>query len=125
MVESPTMTGALKANLGSIEKIPLGQGRNFLIGDVEVAVFRQRDGRLFATQSRCPHRNGPLADGVVGANAVICPLHAKKFDLKSGQCTEPHDCLKTYVVQEIGGNIVVTLEGQFKIKVLEATGAAS
>ena len=39
-------------NLGSVEKIPLGQGRCYLVGTEEIAVFRQRDGRLFATQSR-------------------------------------------------------------------------
>ena len=42
-------------NLGSIEKIALGQGRCFIVGGEEIAVFRQRDGHLFATQNRCPH----------------------------------------------------------------------
>jgi nitrite reductase (NADH) small subunit len=124
MPETATI-GAVKANLGSIEKIPLGQGRVFMIGGVDIAVFRQRDGRLFATQSRCPHRNGPLADGLVGGGKVVCPLHAKKFDLASGQCGEQDHCLTTYVVQEISGNIIVTLEGELKTKVLEAAGAAS
>lgn len=119
------MIGAVKANLGSIDKIPLGEGRVFLVGGVEIAVFRQRDGKLFATQSRCPHRNGPLADGLVGAGSVVCPLHAKKFDLESGQCAGSHECLKTYQAQEISGSIVVTLDGELKAKVLEAAGAAS
>lgn len=118
--------GAVKANLGSIESIPLGQGRVFMIGGVDIAVFRQRDGKLFATQSRCPHRNGPLADGLVGGGNVVCPLHAKKFDMTSGECAEHHECLKTYKVAEISGCIVITLEGEIKTKVLEAAaGAAS
>jgi nitrite reductase (NADH) small subunit len=63
------------ANLGSVQKIPLGQGRCYIVEGEEIAVFRQRDGRLFATQNRCPHRQGPLFEGVSGAGKVICPLH--------------------------------------------------
>ena len=73
-------------NLGSVDFIPLGEGRAYKVGDVGIAVFRQRDGKLFATQSQCPHRQGPLADGIVGAGTVICPFHAWKFDLATGRC---------------------------------------
>jgi nitrite reductase (NADH) small subunit len=94
-------------NLGSIEKIPLGQGRCFQFAGEEVAVFRQRDGKLFATQNRCPHRQGPLSEGVMGAGKVICPLHAHKFDLATGQGSEPGECVKTYFVSEANGEILL------------------
>jgi nitrite reductase (NADH) small subunit len=50
-----------------------------------MAIFHLRSGEVFATQAVCPHRGGPLADGLVGAGTVICPLHSWKFDLKSGE----------------------------------------
>ena len=92
-------------NLGSIEKIPVGQGRCYVVGEQEIAVFRQRDGHLFATQNRCPHRQGPLSEGLIGAGIVICPLHALKFNLATGEGNDPGHCLKTYQVIEAQGDI--------------------
>src|SRR5262249_50133623 len=71
-------------NLGSIEKIPLGEGREYEVAGRLIAVFRDRSGALFATEARCPHRNGHLADGLVGGGLIICPMHAFKFDLSTG-----------------------------------------
>ena len=96
-------------NLGSIEKIPLGQGRCFIVDGREIAVFRQRDGRLFATQNRCPHREGPLAEGLIGDGQVVCPLHAHKFNLATGAGGQAGECLKTYNVAESNGDVVLTL----------------
>ena len=111
--------------LGTVDKIAKGQGRTFIVASQEIAIFRQRDGRLFATQSHCPHRNGPLSDGIVGAGTVICPLHAHRFDLATGQGAEKHECVKTFPVQEIDGNIVLTLTpAPAETKVLEAVCAA-
>lgn len=70
--------------VGSVETIPLGEGRRFVLQGEAVAVFRGRDGALFATQALCPHRQGPLADGMVGGGRVVCPLHAYDFDLATG-----------------------------------------
>lgn len=94
--------------VGGLDAIPPGQGRVFLAGTEEIAVFRQRDGRLFATQNRCPHKNGPLAEGIVGGGTLICPLHSKKFDLATGEGPDKL-CLKTYPVREADGGIVVEL----------------
>jgi nitrite reductase (NADH) small subunit len=70
--------------LGSICAIPPGEGREFFVEGREIAVFHLRDGGVRATQARCPHREGPLADGLTGGNVVVCPFHAWKFDLSSG-----------------------------------------
>lgn len=99
-------------NLGSLERLPPGEGRTFQIGNTLVAVFRTRGGGLFATQALCPHRGGPLADGIIGAGLVVCPLHANKFDLASGQPVE-NTCaaLKTYAVTLSETNdILLTLD---------------
>ena len=96
-------------NLGSVEKIALGQGRCYLVGEEEIAVFRQRDGQLYATQNRCPHKQGPLSEGVAGGGKVICPLHSHKFDLASGTGSEAGECVKVYAVRELDGDILLSV----------------
>ena len=96
-------------NLGSTRAIALGQGRCYIVGAEEIAVFRQRDGRIFALQNRCPHRQGPLSEGLVGNGKVICPLHAHHFSLESGAGNEPAECVGSYHVQEVNGNILLNL----------------
>jgi nitrite reductase (NADH) small subunit len=71
--------------LGPMSQIPPGEGRNFEIDGQRVAVFRTRSDALYATQASCPHRQGPLADGLVGDSVLICPLHEWSFDLATGQ----------------------------------------
>jgi nitrite reductase (NADH) small subunit len=94
-------------NLGRIDKIALGHARTFIVGTEEIAVFRQRDGRIFATQNRCPHKQGPLAEGVAGGGKVICPLHAHKFNLETGEGSEKGECVKVYKVTEVNGEILL------------------
>ena len=96
-------------NLGSSDAIPLGQGRCYKVDGQEIAVFRQRDGKLFATQNLCPHRQGPLAEGLVGNGRVICPLHAHHFDLETGAGAEPAECVRTYAVEEVDGKLLLSL----------------
>ena len=97
----------MRIHLGHVEQIPLGQGRCFMVGVHEVAVFRSRDGRLFAAENRCPHRGGPLAEGIIGGSQVVCPLHGHKFDLITGQGSEAHECVKTFKVWEENQKIVM------------------
>lgn len=78
------MTETEEHHLGPAEAIPAGEGREFVVAGRRVAVFRPRSGSVYATQAECPHRSGPLADGLVGGTTVICPFHAWKFDLATG-----------------------------------------
>jgi nitrite reductase (NADH) small subunit len=82
--------------LGPVEQIPPGEGRAFGIGGEQVAVFRLRDGSLKAVSGVCPHRGGPVADGTVDLEVVICPLHQHAFDLTSGCSTTGAEPLRTY-----------------------------
>ena len=63
-----------------------------------LAVFRGRDGALFATQADCPHKKGPLADGLLGGGTLICPLHSLKFDLSTGKALNGECSLQVYDV---------------------------
>ena len=96
-------------NLGAAAQIPLGEGRRFEIAGQAIAVFRSRQGQVFATQAECPHRSGPLADGLIGGDVLICPLHSFKFSLETGE-PAGGDCsaLRTYpVALNDAGDIIV------------------
>ena len=51
----------------------------------EVAIFRTGDGKVFALRDQCPHKGGPLSQGIVHGHAVACPLHNWSIDLASGE----------------------------------------
>ncbi|GFG63737.1 hypothetical protein MKUB_12270 [Mycobacterium kubicae] len=70
--------------LGPVEDIPVGQGRAYAVDGRQIAVFRLRDGSLRALDAVCPHRGGPLADGLTDAEVVVCPLHGFTYDLQTG-----------------------------------------
>jgi nitrite reductase (NADH) small subunit len=103
-------------DLGSIEQIPPGQGRCFVANEIPIAVFRFRDGRVFAVDNRCPHRGGPLSEGVVGtdlssgAAAVVCPLHAYKFSLADGRGLEADMQARVYRVEIRDARICVSFD---------------
>lgn len=79
------LEGDAHFDLGSIDRIPPGEGQTFLVAGREIAVFRARGtDTVHATQARCPHKAGLLADGIVGDGKVICPLHSYRFDLATG-----------------------------------------
>lgn len=98
-------------NLGPVEQVPVGEGRVFLVGSRAIAIFRPREGGLYATQAHCPHSGGPLADGLIGNDQVVCPLHAYKYCLKSGHRIGNSDsALATYrVALNHAAEIVVEL----------------
>jgi NAD(P)H-dependent nitrite reductase small subunit len=95
--------------LGPMDQIPVGEGRAFAVGDEQVAVFRTRGGGLHALQAICPHRGGPLADGLIDGQQVICPLHNHAFRLVDGQCTTGERSVHTYQVAVEDGDIVLRL----------------
>ena len=101
--------GKDEIDLGPMDIVPLGQGRAYTFAEQTIAVFRQRDGQLFATDNTCPHREGPLSDGILGADTLICPLHMWKFDLKTGKCIGEDAQLRTYSVREVNGRIWISL----------------
>jgi nitrite reductase (NADH) small subunit len=104
-----------RVDLGAVDSVPLGEGRSFTIDGLLIAVFRQRDGQLFATDGACPHRNGPLADGIVGGGKVICPFHAWKFDLATGHCVSGDAAqLRAYPIHVVNGRLVVELREETK-----------
>ena len=71
-----------------------------------VAVFRTADDQVFAMQDRCPHKGGPLSEGIVHGTSVTCPLHAWVFDLNTGQAQGADaGAVATYAVKVEGGRV--------------------
>lgn len=103
--------------IGTVSEIPERGGKVVHIGPLELAVFRLSDGSLRAVENRCPHRGGPLSEGVVSGKMVYCPLHEWKIDLTDGKVQEPDiGCVQTYPVQVEGDRVWIRLDG------MKATG---
>jgi nitrite reductase (NADH) small subunit len=93
------MSPMTELKLGPLSAIPPGAGRNIEVLGRKLAIFHTRAGAVYAVQAECPHRGGPLADGLVGGTMLICPLHAWKFDLASGEALFGECGIKTYPVR--------------------------
>jgi nitrite reductase (NADH) small subunit len=101
----------MEVTLGALTDIPAGEGRNFQVGATRLAVFRSRNGQVFATQAECPHRQGPLADGLLGDGTLICPLHSLKFDLSTGHSLNGDCALRTFPARlSAAGQILIEME---------------
>ena len=73
------------ADVGATEEIPLGEGRELVVGDRLVAVYRTEDDRFYALDGVCPHQGGPLGKGQLNGCIVTCPWHGWQFDVQNGQ----------------------------------------
>ncbi|HUR33626.1 MAG TPA: nitrite reductase small subunit NirD [Vicinamibacterales bacterium] len=93
------------------ENIPPREGRAVTLGDRELAIFNVGD-RFLAVDGRCPHKGGPLCDGIVAGDTVVCPLHAWKVGLTTGNVERPagtHACVHTYQTRVENGIVLVAL----------------
>jgi len=70
--------------IGSIDDIPRRGARCVATPRGKIAVFRTIDDQVFAIEDRCPHRGGPLSQGIVHGNSVTCPLHNWVISLETG-----------------------------------------
>lgn len=69
-------------------------------GDDNIALFRTASGNVFALRDRCPHKGGPLSQGIVAGETVTCPLHSWNLSLNSGEARAPDvGCVATYPVR--------------------------
>lgn len=71
--------------VGSVSDIPRRGARCIQNGEMRIAIFRTMDDRLFALEDKCPHKNGPLSQGIVHDGCVTCPLHNWVISLETGQ----------------------------------------
>ena len=74
-------------DVGAVAEIPRRGARRIGTPDGDIAVFRTGDGEIFALRDKCPHKCGPLSQGIVHGRTVTCPLHAWNIDLATGEPT--------------------------------------
>jgi nitrite reductase (NADH) small subunit len=99
--------------IGSLDDIPLRGARRVVRpqGAPPVAVFRTGDDEIFALIDRCPHRGGPLSEGIVQGRGVACPLHGWVIELDSGRAEAPDEgCTSTVPVRRDGDRILLALQ---------------
>ncbi len=96
--------------VAEIGSIPAKEGRRVSCGDHEVALFNLGNEYL-AVDNRCPHKAGPLADGIVAGRAVFCPLHNWKVSLETGcALSGGKGQVKKYPVRALGEKVCIAFE---------------
>ena len=90
-----------------LDEVPkLGARRYVTTGGETIAIFRTAADTVFALVDRCPHKGGPLSQGIVFGESVACPLHNWCIDLKSGTACAPDEgAVKRFPVRVVDGNV--------------------
>lgn len=91
-------------DVGSIDDVPAQGARVVRTGFGDVAVFRTVDDEILAIEDRCPHRGGPLSQGIVHGTKVTCPLHNWVIDLLTGDVVGPDEGCVTRIPVRLGGD---------------------
>ena len=96
-------------DVGRVEDIPARGARTVVVEGVdEIAVFRTGDDAVFALTNRCPHKGGPLSQGIVHGHSVACPLHNWNIALATGQAQGADSgCTPTIQVRVEDGRILI------------------
>ena len=100
-------------DIGNLEDIPRLGARVVRTVHGDIAVFRTALDELFALDDRCPHRGGPLSQGIVFERRVACPLHDWVIDLEQGCALGPDDgCTRTYPVRLVDERVLLGLPAE-------------
>lgn len=99
-------------DIGSINQIEPGTARTLPVqGGEEIAVFRTMHGEFHALVNKCPHKQGPLSQGIVHGNVVTCPLHNWNISLKTGEALgEDKGCVPVIPLKVDAGRIFLLRE---------------
>lgn len=100
-------------DIGTLADIPKQGARVVRTTAGDIAVFRTIDDELFALKDKCPHKGGPLSQGIVHGKRVACPLHDWKIHLDTGQAVEPDvGCAASHAIRQEGERIFLSLVPQ-------------
>ena len=96
--------------IAKLEDIPRLGARVLKTDTMNIAVFRTATDEVFAIRDQCPHKQGPLSQGIVHGTTVTCPLHNWKIDLASGTALGPDEgCTNPFAVKLEQGRIFLAL----------------
>ncbi|WP_050418197.1 nitrite reductase small subunit NirD [Azoarcus sp. CIB] len=92
----------------AVEDIPVLGSRVVKSASGDIAIFRNAEDEVFAVHDKCPHKQGPLSQGIVHGRQVTCPLHGWKIQLESGEAVAPDvGCTKSFAVKVEGGRVLL------------------
>jgi nitrite reductase (NADH) small subunit len=96
--------------VASVGEVAVGQGALLDVEGVTLALFNAGGGRFHATSPLCPHEDGPLAEGWLEGDVVVCPWHGFDFELQSGRCrVDEALSITVYPVRVVGDSVEVDL----------------
>ena len=95
-------------NICALDEIPVRGARRFMSAVGEIAVFRTGNEDIYAIENSCPHKQGPLSEGIVHDTGVTCPLHSWVIDLQTGHARgADKGCVKTFSAKVSEGRVLV------------------
>lgn len=99
--------------IGKVTDIPKLGARVVQTSNGDIAVFRTADDEIFALRDKCPHKGGPLSQGIVHGKRVTCPLHNWVLELEDGKAVAPDEgCAAKYPVKVEQGIIFLALKNE-------------
>jgi nitrite reductase (NADH) small subunit len=109
------------------EDVPIREGRCVRLGSLEIALFNMGD-RFLAVENRCPHKGGPLAEGIVSGATVVCPLHAWRVELGTGCVARPAnvaECVATFRTRVEDGVVLLEVPARALAAAMQAKEEAA
>ena len=100
----------LWVDVGAAVDVPRRGARRVATPRGDIAIFRTGDNEIFALLDQCPHKKGPLSQGIIHGRSVTCPLHAWNIDLATGEATGADagkGCAPTVTVRVEDGRILL------------------
>lgn len=98
-------------SIGILTDIPLRGARCVKTPQGKIGVFRTAENQVFAIEDRCPHKGGPLSQGIVHGTSVTCPLHNWVISLETGMALGADEgSVKTIPIEVRGEEIFIALE---------------
>ena len=99
-------------DIGPVTQIEPGTARTLpVVGGEEIAVFHTMRGEFFAMVNACPHKRGPLSQGIVHGDAVTCPLHNWNISLRTGKALgDDEGCVPTIPLKVDAGRLYLLRE---------------
>ena len=96
----------MKVRVCRLEDIPPLGARRYVDGAKTIAIFRAEGDAVFAVRDQCPHKGGPLSQGIVFGTSVACPLHNWTIDLAKGCAQAPDEgCVERFAVRIVDGMV--------------------
>ena len=96
--------------VGQVEDVPRLGARVIKTDDGNIGLFRTAEDEIFALRDECPHKKGPLSQGIVHGKKVTCPLHNWNINLDSGEAVAPDEgCTASFPIKIEGSTIFIAI----------------